>query len=143
MYNFIKEAHNGLGMIILFLLLFVLIGVFVVLIRKKPFGKFSRILSLVGLILVHFQILFGIILYFLSPLGISGASGEAMKHAISRFYLVEHPVGMILATILITIGYKRAKNIQFSESKKHFQILIFYGIGFGLIAYLIPWFLWN
>lgn len=143
MYIILKEAHNVVGMITLFLLLFVLIGVFVIFIQKKSFGRFSKTLSLMGLVVVHLQILFGIILYFLSPLGINGASGESMKHAISRFYLVEHPVGMILAAVLITIGYRRAKNIRFSETKKHGQILIFYGIGFGLIAYLIPWFLWS
>lgn len=143
MYNFLKEAHNGLGMLILFLLLFVLISIIVMMVMKKSFGKFSKIVSLVGLILVHLQILFGVILYFLSPLGLENFSGDSMKHEISRFYIVEHPIGMILAAALITFGYKRSKRTTFSAAKRHQSILIFYGIGFAIIAYLIPWFLWN
>lgn len=143
MFNTIKESHNGVGMLILFLLLIVLIAIAIRTILKREYGKPSRILSLVGLILVHLQILLGVVLYIISPVGIENFSGESMKHEISRFYIVEHPVGMILAAILITIGYRRAKNTSWSAPKRHAQILIFYGIGFALIGYLIPWFLWN
>lgn len=143
MLNFIKESHNIIGMIILFLLLIVIIGILIRLLRKKPFEKSSKTLALSGLIFVHLQIFLGIVLYILSPLGLENFSGDSMKHTISRFYIVEHPVGMILAAILITIGYRKSKNIQFSDAKRHRQILIFYGIGFVIISYLIPWFLWN
>ncbi len=143
MLNFIKEFHNIIGMVILFLLLIIIIGILINLLLKKPFGKFSKILTLSGLILVHLQISFGIILYFLSPLGLENFSGDSMKHTISRFYIVEHPVGMILAAVLITIGYKKAKNTKLSDAKRHTRVLIYYGIGFALISYLIPWFLWN
>lgn len=143
MYNFLKEAHNGLGMLILFFFLFVVISIIVMMIRKKSFGKFSKIVSLIGLIFVHIQILFGVILYFLSPLGMENFSGDSMKHDISRFYIFEHPIGMILAAALITIGYKRSKRTDFNSAKRHGNILIFYGMGFAIIAYLIPWFLWN
>ena len=76
-------------------------------------------------------------------MGSSNFSVESMQHTISRFYLVEHPVGMILAAVLITLGYRRSKNMQFSDRKRHLQILIFYGLGLAIIGYLIPWFLWN
>lgn len=143
MFNFIKESHNLIGMIILFLLLLIIIGILISFIRKKTFGKSSRLFSLIGLILVHLQILIGVILYFLSPLGLENFSGESMGHDISRFYIVEHPVGMIAAAVLITIGYKRSKNTDRTDATRHQQILIFYGIGFAIIGYLIPWFLWN
>lgn len=66
-----------------------------------------------------------------------------MKHSISRFYIVEHPIGMILVAILITIGYKKAKNTSLTDAKRHVNILIYYGISLAIISYLIPWFLWN
>lgn len=143
MYNPFKEIHNLLGMVILFILLIVLIVHLVTFLRKKSFGKLSKITSLAGLVLVHTQIIFGVVLYFLSPLGLENFSGEAMGHKISRFYIVEHPIGMLLAAILITIGYRRSKNTSLPDNKRHLQILIFYTLGFVLITYLIPWFLWN
>lgn len=110
---------------------------------KKPFHKVSKIFSILGFAVVHFQILIGIILYFLSPIGKNNFSGESMKHSISRFYIIEHPLGMILAAILITIGYRKAKNPTLSDAKRHVNILLFYGISLAIISYLIPWVLWN
>lgn len=143
MYNSIKESHNGIGMVLLFLLLIVIIFIFIRFLLKKPWTKSTKVAALVGMAAVHIQIVLGIILYFLSPLGLSNFSGESMGHKISRFYIVEHPIGMIIAAILITIGYKAAKKESLSDSSKYKKVLIYYVIGFGVLAYLIPWFLWS
>ena len=143
MYNILKESHNGIGMFLLFLLFIIILFVFVKFLLKNPFNKSAKIAALIGLITVHLQILVGFALYFLSPLGISNFSGESMGHPISRFYIVEHPVGMILAAILITVGYRLSKKTTLSDKAKYARILIYYKIGFGIIAYLIPWFLWS
>lgn len=143
MYNILKESHNGIGMFLLFLLFIIILFVFVKFLLKNPFNKSAKIAALIGLITVHLQILVGFALYFLSPLGISNFSGESMGHPISRFYIVEHPVGMILAAILITVGYRLSKKTTLSDKAKYARILIYYTIGFAIIAYLIPWFLWS
>ena len=143
MYNILKEAHNGIGMALLFLLLIAIIVILINFLSKKPFNKISKILALIGLITMHTQILIGLLLYFMSPVGLSNFSGESMGHTISRFYIVEHPIGMILAAVLITIGYKQAKQSTLSDSGKYKRLLIYYTIGFGIVAYLIPWFLWS
>ena len=143
MYNILKESHNGIGMFLLFLLFIIILFVFVKFLLKNPFNKSAKIAALIGLIAVHLQILVGFALYFLSPLGISNFSGESMGHPISRFYIVEHPVGMILAAILITVGYRLSKKTTLSDKAKYARILIYYTIGFAIIAYLIPWFLWS
>lgn len=143
MYNFTKEAHNFIGMAVLLILLGVLLISLFKLIQNKPFDKTSKTIARIGLIAVHLQILFGLILYFVSPFGAGNFSGEAMKETISRFYLVEHPVGMILAAILVTIGFSRAKKQNFSDAKKFRQIVIFYGISFAIISWFIPWFVWK
>ena len=142
MYNILKESHNGIGMVLLFLLLIIIIFITLKFILKKPFKKSVKIAALVGLITVHIQILVGFVLYFLSPLGLSNFSGESMGHKISRFYIVEHPIGMILAAVLITIGYKVIKKTDLSDKAKYTRLLIYYTLGFAIIAYLIPWFLW-
>lgn len=143
MYLFLKNSHNQIGMLVLFLLLVVILNLLVLFLLKKSFGRAPRVLALLGLIVVHLQILVGVVLYFLSPLGVNSFSGASMKHAISRFYMAEHPVGMILAAVLITIGYKQAKNAQLASAKKYKRVLVYYTLGFALIIYLIPWFLWS
>ena len=143
MYNILKESHNGIGMVLLFLILIIIIFITLKFILKKPFRKSVKIAALVGLITVHIQILVGFLLYFLSPLGLSNFSGESMGHKISRFYIVEHPIGMILAAVLITIGYKVIKKTDLSDKAKYTRLLIYYTLGFAIIAYLIPWFLWS
>lgn len=143
MYNILKESHNGLGMALLFLLLIAIIVILINFLSKKPFNKISKIFALIGLIAMHTQILIGLVLYFMSPVGLSNFSGESMGHTISRFYIVEHPIGMILAAVLITLGYRQTKKDTLSDGGKYKRLLIYYVIGFGIAAYLIPWVLWS
>lgn len=143
MYIITKNAHNTIGMGVLLILFLVLAIIFIRFLSKKPFHKSSKTLALIGLISIHLQLVFGWILYFISPVGVHNFSGDAMGETVSRFYLVEHPVGMILAAVLITIGYKRIKKEKYTDAKKHQQILIFYGLGLVLTSYFIPWFVWS
>lgn len=143
MYTILKESHNGIGMLLLFILLASILFIAFFFFKRKPFIKSVRIAALIGLIVMHIQILVGIFLYILSPLGVSSFSKDAMGHSISRFYLLEHPIGMIIAAILITIGYRASKKEGLSDRGKYSRVLAYYIIGFGLVAYLIPWFLWS
>jgi len=143
MYTILKESHNGLGMLLLFILLASILFIVFSYLKRKPFLKSVRLAALIGLIVVHLQILVGIFLYTLSPLGMSSFTKDAMGHSISRFYLLEHPIGMIIAAILITIGYRASKKEGLSDRGKYNRVLVYYIMGFSLIAYLIPWFLWS
>ena len=96
---------------------------------------------LLALIGTHVQLLFGLIIYFVSPLGFSNFSGESMKNAASRFYIVEHPMMMIVAIGLITFGYSTAKRLP-EDSKKFRRIAIFYTVGLIAILLRIPWNVW-
>src|SRR5690606_10684842 len=89
MYNIIEEWHNLLGIIILAVLLIVLIIILINFLRKKLFGKGSKIASLVGLIVFHTQLLVGIALYLLSPLGAANFSGESMEIKGQRDILIK------------------------------------------------------
>lgn len=142
MYNILKESHNGIGMVLLFLLVIIVLFVLVRFSLKKPFNKTVKVAALIGLITMHLQILLGFILYFLSPLGLSNFSSESMGNTMARFYIVEHPLGMIIAAILITIGYSQSKKITLSDKARYRRLLIYYTIGLAIVAYLIPWFVW-
>jgi membrane protein DedA with SNARE-associated domain len=61
-----------------------------------------------------------------------------MKDTVLRFYLVEHIALMLVAIILITVGYVKAKK-KSDPVKKNRTILIYYAIGLILILVSIPW----
>ncbi len=136
MYNGLVHAHSGLRwLLLLFLVAAVLIG----LIKwrsGKPFIKRDRTFALLAMIFTHLQFVIGLVLYFISP-KVSFAEGF-MENRITRFYTVEHFTLMILAVILITIGYSRAKRAD-DDTAKHRLTFIFFGIGLVLILLGIPW----
>lgn len=97
--------------------------------------------SLVSLILSHTMLVLGLILYFISPLGWQNFSAEAMKEAITRLYAVEHPFTMIVAILVITFGYSRAKRLTDDRAVSR-NVTWYYGVGLLLILSRIPWQAW-
>src|SRR5690606_35315229 len=102
---------------------------------------YNRKMALLGLICAHLQLVVGLIIYFVSPLGIKGASGEAMKISTARLYFLEHPLMMLIAIVLITVGYSRAKKLTVPR-KQSGTVLPTYLIALVLILSRIPWQLW-
>lgn len=139
MYTGFQHLHSGFAYLVLLILVGVIGYALVNLINKKPFTETARKFSLVGLIASHIQLLIGFILYFLSPNVIF--SGEAMGDAMSRLYLLEHPLTMIIGIVLITIGYSKAKSGD-DDAARYKKILMFYGLGLFLILLRIPWSAW-
>ena len=134
MYTGLVHAHSGLRWLVLVLLL---AAVFVSISRwqgNKPFTDGNRKLYLFTLISVHLQLVLGLILYFISP----KVNFDALSNKVIRFYTVEHSSIMLLAIVLITVGYSRGKRAS-SDTQKHRLVGIFYGIGLGLILVGIPW----
>lgn len=141
MYSFIKQAHSGLAYLALIVLSALVIYFIISLMSKKTFTEGHKKFALVGLVVSHLQLLFGLILYFTSPLGFSNLSGETMKNSMMRLYAVEHPIVNILAIVMITIGYSRIKRLIVDQAK-HRTVVIFYGIALILILSRIPWGAW-
>lgn len=141
MYTGLQHLHSGLAYLVLAILLVVFLYVLVKFFRGSAFTEKVRKVSLVGLIATHLQLLVGLVLYVISPKGISNFSGEAMGDAMSRLYMLEHPLTMIIAIILITVGYSKAKNRQ-EDASRHKKILIYYGLGLFLMLLRIPWSVW-
>jgi len=67
--------------------------------------------------------------------------GAVMKNAQARLVLVEHPIVMILAIALITIGWSKHKK-QTNDTAKFKTFVVFYGIALLLILSRIPWAQW-
>lgn len=141
MYTIIKESHSIIAFIVLTALLVACAFSAYGWINKKEFTKSIKLTALLGLIAVHLQTGFGFVAYLISPLGLANFSGESMKHPVSRLYILEHPLMMMIAVILITIGYSKAKR-QKEDVRKNKTIAIYYTIGLFLIVLRIPWNVW-
>ncbi|TYP94786.1 hypothetical protein LX73_0075 [Fodinibius salinus] len=141
MYTGLQHLHSGLAYLVLAALAIIFGYVLFKYFNDKAFTERVRKVSLVGLIITHLQLLVGLVLYIISPKGISNFSGEAMGDAMSRLYMLEHPLTMIIAIILITVGYSKAKNGT-NDISRYKSILIFYGLGIFLMLLRIPWSVW-
>lgn len=138
-YNFLQKFHSGFAYLALLLLLIAVANSLVGHFSKKEFTAKDRKIAIFGLIGTHTQLLVGLILYFVSPLGFA-VLGE-MKDKAIRLTSLEHPLINIIAIALITIGWVKHKKLTTSESKfKTFSI--YYTLGLLLILSRIPWKLW-
>ncbi len=141
MYTGIQHLHSFLSYLVIgglaVSIILALVGHF----SGKPFTDRDRKLALIGLIPVHLQWVVGLMLYFISPLGISNLTVEAMSNSLLRLYSLEHPVMMILAVVLITIGFALAKRLE-DPKKQYRSIWTFYLVGLIFILSRIPWAAW-
>ena len=136
LYVGIQHLHSALRWVVLILLVAAIFNAF----AKRRGGSVypgKDKLALFAFISTHLQLLLGLILYlFLSPYVMFNE--DTMADAQTRFYTVEHFAGMILAIVIITIGYVRAKR-QVELNKGWKTIGVFYLIGLLIIIASIPW----
>ncbi|KJD31692.1 hypothetical protein PK35_13100 [Tamlana nanhaiensis] len=144
MYTVVKEVHSYWAFLVLIVLAIAVINAIIKSFGDKTYDPNDFRKALFTLIVTHIQLLIGIILYFVSPrLQLFGqlGMGGVMKDAMSRLYLVEHPLINLIAVALITIGYSKHKKKLTSKSK--FKLIaIFYSIGLVLLLSRIPWSMW-
>ena len=139
MYNFIQKFHSGWAYLALLVLVIAVVNSLVGMFSKKEFTAKDRKIAIFALIAIHTQLLIGLILYFVSPLGFASLGQMADKAL--RLTSLEHPLINIIGIALITIGWTKHKKLITSESKfKTFSI--FYGLGLLLILSRIPWSMW-
>ena len=137
-YDILRHFHKGWAYLALLLLVVAVVNAIIGFTSKKEFTAKDRKIALFGLIVSHVQLLVGLILYFVSPLGLAGFS---MKVAEARLTSLEHPLINVIALVLITIGWSKHKKAATSELKfKSFAV--FYTLGLLLILARIPWHLW-
>ena len=142
MYTGLQHTHSGLAYLALLALVLVIIWALVGALSGREFQEKDRKIALIAFILCHIQLLVGLILYFVSPLGYSLlAGGGAMADATARLTALEHPLINILAIVLVSVGFIRAKKLE-SSTAKFRSIYMMYAIGLVLILSRIPWANW-
>jgi undecaprenyl pyrophosphate phosphatase UppP len=92
------------------------------------------------MIFCDLQLILGLILYFKNKWFdvLREFPKETMKNAPVRFFAVEHGIAMILAWLLVHIGYSSIKKAG-TDAQKHKRGLIFFGIALLIILAMIPW----
>lgn len=139
MYETIQSVHSILAYAALGLLLLASFNAIFGLTSKKLFTDKDLRLSLFTLIICHIQLLVGLILYFVSPLGLEQLGNMSDS---ARPLSLEHPLTNIIALVLITIGWSKHKKEE-SNNGKFKKIAIFYTIGLILLLAMIPWENWT
>ena len=138
-----KTVHSYWAYIVLAVLIYTVVNAIIGLIQKKEFTHKEFRLGLFTLITSHIQLLIGLGWYFMSPWykALKANGGEVMKASAARLLAVEHPIIMIIAIVLITIGWSKHKKKVKSEDK--FKLfVVFYGIALVLVLSRIPWSNW-
>lgn len=131
------HTHSGLRWIALILLVYAVYNAF----AQRNLGEFTKkdkMVNLFAMVTLHVQLVLGILLYSSDFSGKVSFSDGWMKSEMYRFYGMEHFAGMLIAIILVTIGYSKAKRSE-DSSKKHKSTYVFYGLGLLLILLFIPW----
>ena len=138
--EFIKTIHSYWSYLVLIALVLTVVNAIISLSSKKEFGNKDLRLGLFTLIFSHIQLLIGLALYFGNGYA-SNISGDVMKDSVARFTVIEHPLTMIVAIALITVGWSKHK--KKTESKDKFKMFaILYGIALVLVLSRIPWHVW-
>jgi uncharacterized membrane protein len=133
MNSVLTHAHSGLRWVALILLLLAIVNAF----TSKTFEKKHKMINLFTMITLHTQLIIGLIQYFITSGKVKFFDGW-MKEAAYRFYGMEHLLGMLIAIVLITVGYSKSKRGT-TDAEKFKSIKVFYLIGFILILASIPW----
>jgi hypothetical protein len=145
MYEILKSAHSGWAYLLLLVLAAATINAIIGLVGKKDFGNKDFSLALVGLIVTHIQLLIGLILWALSPYSsilftdFSGLMTPEMRE--TRLLALEHPVMMIVAVALLTVGYSKHKK-KIISSGKFKMLAVFYTLAFIVVLSRLPWNQW-
>ncbi len=140
----IKILHSYWAYLAVLLLVIAFVNAIIGLTKNKEFSDKDLRISLFTLIVIHIQLILGFIVYYVSPYYESMREigmGATMKDAGLRLFIVEHPLMMILAIVLITIGFSKHKK-QTTDKSKFKTISIFYGLGLLFVLSRIPWSQW-
>jgi len=129
-YEIFKDMHSWFRYVLFVLVLLAIIQSLIGWLGEKAYTEGNRKINLFAMISADVQLLFGIVLYFLSPL-VQFNSGT-MKDNTLRYFTVEHWVMMLIAIALIHVGHSRSKKATTPENK-HKSIAIFYIIAILVI----------
>lgn len=143
MYTGMLHLHGILRWIVLIVALWAIVKMASGRNGSKAFTAGDKRPALFFLISMDLQLLAGLYLYFTSPTwGFKSIQArgfaEIMSDKVARFFAVEHIAGMLIATILVHVGYAATK-AQGSDKKKFSKAFTLFLIALIIILISIPW----
>ncbi|MEL6626394.1 MAG: hypothetical protein AAFS00_03275 [Bacteroidota bacterium] len=140
MYTTLLVVHNLLRWVVLLILVYAIIRSLVKMRGNRDWLRFDHRLRLWTVTLVHIQFLWGVILYFVSPLSKQFMSEfpASMSNAGLRHFGMEHTFMMIVSVVIITIASAKAKR-KTKPSDKFRTMGVGFLIGLMVMLIAIPW----
>lgn len=140
MYNGMLHLHSFLRWVLLILLV---LAIFKNLAdRHKPFTTGHKKVALFTLICADLLLLIGLYQWVAGHWGLEvikqSGMGEVMKNPVARFFAVEHFAGMLIAIILVHVGFTYTKK-NITDTVKHKRVLLYYALALLVILISIPW----
>lgn len=146
MQNGLLHLHNFMRWAVLILGLWTIFQSLGGMSGGKVFTAKNKRIALFFMISCDIQLLLGLLLYFMGPWGIKNIQnmgmGEVMKNTAGRFFAIEHTLLMLIAIILVHIGYSASKSGE--DSKRFKKLFWFSTIAIIIMLISIPWpFRWK
>ena len=141
MYNLVLLAHSWFRWLVLLAALVAVARAIGGVSTRRPWTPVDDRAGLWLTAALDLQMLLGLALFiFLSPVTKSAFVdvAAAMKVPDVRFFLADHPVGMIIAIALAHVGRVRIRKAADSESR-HKRAAIFFGLALLMMLLSIPW----
>ncbi|MFV0248196.1 MAG: hypothetical protein ACK5H1_04450 [Tenacibaculum sp.] len=138
-----KIIHSYWAYIVVAVLIFTVANAIKGLLSRQEFSHKAFRLGLFTLIISHIQLLIGLGWYFMSPWyqGLKNNGAAVMQEPTTRLLAVEHPLTMVIAVVLITLGWSKHKK-QVKSKDKFKTFVVFYGIALLLVLVRLPWRNW-
>ncbi len=136
------HLHNLLRWIILVLLIVSIYKSYTGWKGGKPFSAGDKKVWLFTMIVSHITLLLGLYQWLLGRYGIfSYVRPEGismMKDPYLRFFQMEHPVSMVLAIVMVTLGHGMAKK-NVDDNTKYKKAFRYFLLALVLILVAVPW----
>jgi len=136
--SFLQFLHSLLRWLILFFAIVTIVNSVSGMSGTKPFTGRNKKIAMLLMICCDIQLLLGLGLYFMGGWWTALTSGTAMTNKVSRFFSVEHTFGMLVAIILIHLGYAATKK-NIGDSSKFKRLFWFTLVALLIILGTIPW----
>lgn len=134
------QIHSILRWIILVLIIVAIFRSFGA--GSKPFTNSHKKNGLFLMIACDIMLLLGLVQWFTGGFGLkaiqNNGMGAVMKDSVMRFFAVEHLLMMLVAIILVHVGYSYSKK-NISDTKKHTKTSLFYILALLVMLAAIPW----
>ncbi len=132
------HLHNFMRWLVLLFALFILIKGMGGMGGSKKFTAGDKRIAMFLMISCDIQLLLGLALYFMKGWGAVLTSGAAMASKYNRFFSVEHAFGMLVAIVLVHIGYASVKK-DIADASKFKKMFWYTLIAVIIILATIPW----